>query len=320
MPIGNPLSMPLGEHLEELRTRLIVAMLGLIPIVAVSLTFGKQLLGFLMRPAEDALGGRLMALSPFETFSAYMKVSFIAAIIAGSPWLLIQLWLFVRPGLYSHERRYVYFLIPMSAVLTGVGVVFLYKIVMPLILAFFVGFGADISLKTAGKLDTAPAILGPTVPVLAADPPTPKTGEYWINTNLKQLRICESISETGTPKISFLQLHPDQGIEQQIRISDYIDLLFTLTIAFAATFQTPIVVLLLGWSGLIDNAFLKKYRRHALVATLVIAALIAPGDPTSLLLIWAPLVVLYELGGLLLRVFPSSRVSGVREGDSDDSP
>ncbi len=312
-------SMSIGDHLEELRARILLALVGLVPIIAAALYFGKWLLGFLIRPAEQALGGRLTALSPFETFSAYMKVSFIAAIVAGSPWILYQLWCFVKPGLYSHERRYVYFLLPLSTVLTAIGVVFLYLVVMPLLLAFFVGFNADISLHEP-TITAAPAgVVFPNMPMLQADPDHPKPGDGWVNTDLMQFRMCRSVDKDGVAQIVFSPLYPDQGIEQQIRVSDYIDLLFTLTIAFAATFQTPIVVLLLGWAGIIDSTFLKKYRRHAMLVTIVIAALIAPGDPGSLMLIWIPLVLLYELGGVLLRLFPSSRVAGKVEGD-DDSP
>src|SRR5262245_32464293 len=92
MPRDNVSTMPLGEHLEELRTRLIHGLLGLVPIVVIALIFGGELLGFLIKPAQKAVGGSLIALGPLETFGTYMKVSFIAALIIGSPWLLYQLW------------------------------------------------------------------------------------------------------------------------------------------------------------------------------------------------------------------------------------
>ena len=88
-----------------------------------------------------------------------------------------------------------------------------------------------------------------------------------------------------------------------------------LALAFAGGFQTPVIVLLLGWSGIIDRAFLRKYRKHALLVTAVIAAFMTPGDPTTMFLLWVPLYVLYELGGVLLGLFPARNVAqGLRFG------
>ena len=113
-PSEHSAMMPLGEHLEELRRRLMAALYGLFPIFMIALYFGKEMLGIILLPVEKALresgqGGRPVVIAPFEAFNAYLKVSVIAAVLVGSPWVLYQLWKFVAPGLYSTERRFVYF-------------------------------------------------------------------------------------------------------------------------------------------------------------------------------------------------------------------
>ena len=153
-PTEPDVHMPLGDHLDELRRRLFFALLGMIPIAIVAFYFGTDLLEFVVEPVREALRGGwqpavLQATSPFETFGTYIKVSTIATLLVGSPWVLYQLWAFVAPGLYAHERRYVYFLLPLSSVLTITGVIFLFRVILPLILSFAVAFGSGLGAKVA---------------------------------------------------------------------------------------------------------------------------------------------------------------------------
>jgi Sec-independent protein secretion pathway component TatC len=135
------------------------------------------------------------------------------------------------------------------------------------------------------------------------------------------MRICVSIHE-GVPSIVSVALKTGVGAINEMRVSEYVQLLLSLTLAFALAFQAPVVVLLLGWVGILNQEILSKYRRHAILACAIIAAAIAPGDPASMLLLLLPLYILYELGGILLRIFPASRVAGKREvpDDDDDYP
>jgi sec-independent protein translocase protein TatC len=309
--------MSLGEHLEELRRRLIWALLGLVPILAVSMVFGERLLGFLVAPLQASLQahgetGEIIATGLLETFNAYIKISLIAAMLVGSPWILYQLWRFVAPGLYSHERRFVYFLLPLSTVLTISGVVFLFKLILPLMLSFFIQFGAGIG---AHEITTAPLPQGTTLPhvvVLDHDPPEPQVGDDWINKTEMLHRICIGIDGDGNRIIASERMQKGMGITLQNRVSEYIKLLLTLGMAFAIAFQTPVIVLLLGWAGILDRATLSKYRKHAILVCAILAALLTPGDPASMILMLIPLYALYELGGLLLKYFPASRVAAGR--------
>jgi sec-independent protein translocase protein TatC len=309
-----PTNMPLGDHLDELRRRLMVAMFGLIPLIVISLVVGRRVLGFIMQPAMDALVASgyprtMISGGPLDGFGTYIKLSMILTVLVGSPWLLYQLWKFVAPGLYSHERRFVYFLLPLSAVLTVIGVSFLYIFIMPLLLRFFLDFGSDLG---AAPIPTAPLPEGVAlshIPVLTADPVAPQVGDEWINTAEMLRRTCVAVHD-GKPVIYSTQMLGKLGLVPMYRVTDYVKLLLSLSLAFAAAFQTPVVVLLLGWARILDRKFLKKYRKHALLACAIAAALLTPGDPASMLLMMVPLYLLYELGGILLKYFPASRVAG----------
>lgn len=305
--------MPLGDHLEELRRRVIIGLLGLVPLVALSLTFGTQILEFLTAPAQDALRAagqpaRLQALGPIEVFSAYLKISLISAVVVGAPWILYQLWCFVAPGLYERERRFVYILIPLSSILTILGALFLYRVVMPLLLVFLIGFGTGIGAPTTRREPLPAGVTLLQLPVLDADPVDPLPGQAWVNTRLSELRIA--VAKPNQPAAIFsVDLAAEAGISQHYRLSEYIGLFATLCLAFVVAFQTPVVVLLLGWSGFVKREVFIKYRRHAVLTCAVVAALLSPGDPPSLLAILLALYLLYELGVFLLKVIPAHRVA-----------
>lgn len=327
--------MSLGDHLDDLRRRLLWGVLGLVPIAVAAFWFGDSLLTFLLTPARAALKAQgqseIIATEPAEVFGAYMKISVIAAIIVGSPWLLYQFWRFISPGLHRHERRYVYLLLPLSVALTASGVLFLFRVVLPLVLSFLVGFGSTLQLW---KPETAPAPEGlvlPTLPVLDANPKDPPPGSTWINRTDRKL--CFAVPGVGSgratiaggeapadasalpPTVLSVDLHMGSGVQQQHRVGAVVSLMLLMLAAFALTFQAPVIVLLLGWVGLIDVGVIGKYRRHAILACAILAAAVMPGDPASMVAMMVPLYLLYELGGLLLRIVPASRVRG-RSGAS----
>jgi sec-independent protein translocase protein TatC len=322
--------MTLGQHLDDLRRRMIIALIGLIPILGLALWQGTWLLDHLvLQPTREILAaadqGELTTIDPTEVFSAYIRVSMIAAIVAGAPWMLYQLWLFVAPGLHKHERRFVYLLIPISTLLGAAGVYFLFKIVLPLILSFLVSFGTSLGVREVPTIDRPPGVVIPTLPLLMGDLKDPNAGEIWINEPLRQIRIAVNNKEGGVIVLG-VPAFAQAGVRTQYTVSSVVSLMLTLILAFAAAFQAPVIILLLGWAGLIDRAFLNKYRRHAIVVNAIIAAALMPGDVVSMLSMMAPLLVLYELGGVLLWIFPASRVAGrkreTRETteDQDDRP
>jgi len=144
-------TMSLGDHLEELRARLILAILGLVVGSVICLFFGKYIIGFIQRPYVELRENhpeleKLKYWGPPEAFTAYMKISLIAGLILSSPWVFYQLWMFVAAGLYAHERRYVRLAVPFSAGLFIVGALFFLYFVAPLSLEFFLKFGKLINV------------------------------------------------------------------------------------------------------------------------------------------------------------------------------
>lgn len=316
--------MSFGDHLEELRHRLVVSLVGVIPVFIIAMYFGKSVLNFLIRPVQNELRhagqpASMQSTGVLETFAAYFQISIIVTVLVGSPWILWQLWKFIAPGLYGHERRFVYFLLPLSTLLTLAGITLLYVAIVPAMLRFFIPFGADIGLMPPTVAHMTPETVIPTLPVLDGDPAAPEVGMAWVNKVLQQWRVCVGMDGTS-PIILGTDLVKGAGISQNYRVNEYIQLFLTLALAFAVAFQMPVVVLLLGWAGIIDRAWLAKFRKHAVLACGVISALMTPGDPTSLFMLWLPLYGLYELGGLLLKYFPARRIAGklaIRPGEED---
>jgi sec-independent protein translocase protein TatC len=305
--------MPFGDHLEELRKRLIFALLGVVPLFVITVTFSRVLLGIVIEPVEQALhdadlNAQLIQTSPVETFMTALKLSVVITILAGSPWLLFQAWLFVAPGLYENERRFVYILIPLSAALTTSAILFLYKLLLPIVLAFFIGFGTSIEGAVPETAELPPGVVLPTVPTLDADPVDPQPNEMWYSDDRKELRIAVDAGEDGI-EIFATPMTRSSGILQQYRVSEYTKLFLSLALAFSLGFQTPVVVLLLGWIGIIEPRDMLKYRRHIAMIAMVVSAVLTPVDPLSMVLLAAPLYVLFEFGVLLHRVLPAERVS-----------
>lgn len=331
----DPLSvMPFGDHLEELRKRLIWGLGGLIPILVVCLIFGGPLLKFLMIPLLHSLQAageptQLLATSPLETFGAYIKVASVVAVIVTMPWLVYQLWLFVAPGLYAKERRFVYFLLPFSAFLTASGMVFLYKVLLPITLFFLIVFGINLVQTSVPTAKLPPDTTFASIPVLQADPPSADTlsiGSMWINETIGELRIVTAKNpDTGKTTIRGIRLTGKGAISQQYRIGDYIGLVFTLGLVFAVAFQLPLVLMLLSWLGILEAKDITPFRRHVILATVIVGAIFTPPDPGSQLALACTLLFLFELGVILMKFVPASVVAEgfgkeKRKRTSEDKP
>jgi sec-independent protein translocase protein TatC len=303
-------TMTFGEHLEELRRRLVFALLGLAPILALSLVFGQSILRFLIRPLVGALmrAGEppaLQAVNPVETFGAYLKISMVVTLLAGVPWCMWQFWLFVSPGLYAHERRFARFLLPLSAVLTAASAVFLYTVMLPVTLFFLIQFGSSVAQERVPVAPPPAGIALASLPVLDADPAGAPVGSAWILRERRMLRVQLAAKEVYSAPLTTGGL-----IAQVYRIKDYTDLVFALGLAFAVAFQTPVVMLLLSWTGIVDVTGLAKKRKHVVFVCVIVAAIITPtGDPVTLTVFAAPMYALFELGLALARFAPPARVS-----------
>lgn len=129
--------MPLTGHLEELRNRLLKA-LGAIGIgMVLTYSFSDRIIALLKKPGLTDL----YSLHPAEAFWTTLKVSFFSGLLVALPFVLLQVWRFVSPGLLQKERRYSLPFIMLAYLFFIFGILFCYIIVLPFALSFLIGFG-----------------------------------------------------------------------------------------------------------------------------------------------------------------------------------
>lgn len=125
----------LVEHLSELRKKLIISFLGIVVGSIISYSFVDRIVDFLVKPADKL---EFIYLSPPELFMAYIKIAVISGILISSPITLMQIWLFVKPGLKPNERRYLRFGLWMGIIFFLIGAVFAYYTLVPITIRFFI--------------------------------------------------------------------------------------------------------------------------------------------------------------------------------------
>jgi sec-independent protein translocase protein TatC len=228
------------SHLIELRDRLVRASIG-IAVVCAALMFWpgpSRIYDFLAAPMLAALpvGSKMIATGVIAPFLVPMKVTLLIAFILSLPWVFYQMWAFVAPGLYAHEKRLVLPLVISSSVLFMLGVAFCY---------FFV-FG----------------------------------------------RVFHFIADFAPTSIA---VTPD--------IENYLDFIMSMCLAFGATFEVPVVVVILVRMGIVSIEKLRSIRPYAIVGAFVIAAIVTPPDVVSQLSLALPMCLLFELGLLVAPLF-----------------
>lgn len=131
------------QHIEELRQRLIRAIIALAVGVVVGTFLTPMTLEALTKPTKD-LGIELQALRPTESTAVFFKVSIVIGVVIAMPIIVYQLFLFVAPGLESREKRYVLIGAPLAALSFAAGVVFAAYVLLPAALPFLTGFLSSI--------------------------------------------------------------------------------------------------------------------------------------------------------------------------------
>jgi sec-independent protein translocase protein TatC len=228
------------SHLVELRDRLIKATYGIVLACIVLMLWPgpARIYDFLAAPMLAALpvGAKMIATGVVAPFLVPMKVTLLIAFILALPWVFYQVWAFVAPGLYAHEKRLVLPLVISSSFLFIAGVAFCY---------FFV-FG----------------------------------------------RVFHFISNFSPNSIAVM---PD--------IENYLDFVMSMCLAFGATFEVPVVVVILVRMGIVSVEKLRSIRPYAIVGAFVIAAVVTPPDAVSQLALAIPMCLLFELGLLMAPIF-----------------
>ena len=231
---------PFVSHLVELRDRLVRAAIAVgVCFAVLALWPGPAgLYDLLAAPLVAHLpkGSTLIATSVISPFMVPIKITLMAAFLLALPVVLYQVWAFVAPGLYMHEKKLVLPLVISSTLLFFLGVAFCYFFVFGQVFKFIQGFA-------------------------------PK-------------------SITAAPDIEA-----------------YLSFVLTMFIAFGASFEVPVVVVVLARMGLVSIEKLKAFRSYFIVLAFIIAAVLTPPDVVSQLALAIPMVLLYEVGIWAARLF-----------------
>jgi len=134
------------QHLEELRRRIIYSIIAVAGGFFLCWGYAEKIFGLMQRPImvalkKNGMAEKLVYLSPTEPFNLYLKIGFLAGLFAASPFVLYQVWLFISPGLYRKEKRYVFPFMFSTVGLFLAGGYFGYRLVYPQALEFLIGYG-----------------------------------------------------------------------------------------------------------------------------------------------------------------------------------
>jgi sec-independent protein translocase protein TatC len=296
--------MSLGDHLEELRSRMIMALVGFGVIFLVCLFFGNKVVEMFCAPLTNALQAR--GLNPIvyynqmgEPFMVFIRISLITAAAFAAPWMLYQLWLFIAAGLYPEERKYITRYIPLSITLLISGMLFVYFLVLPWSIDFFIGWGNNIPLPQGSTKTVVVEHALPMVPMFAGDPVQVvdgttlgmPAGTMWINTLENKLKIA---MEGGVRALPFT---PTNLLAPQITLATYINLVVLMLIMFGLAFQLPLAVMAVARIGLVQIETLRSGRKVVYFGLLILASAVTPGDViTATIALLGPLILLYEFG------------------------
>lgn len=236
------------EHLDALRW-VILRSLGVTIIFAVAAFCMKDwLFSVVLAPrSSDFITFRLMHVAPFsvslmntgltEQFMTHMRVAMYAGLLCAAPYILLELFRFVSPGLYANERRAGYWLVSSGYLMFMLGTALNYWLIFPLTVKFL--------------------------------------GTYQVSADVANMLTLQS----------------------------YVDTLLSMSLVLGIVFELPVVCAILGRMKLISSHIMTRYRRHAIVAILIVAAIITPTtDIFTLCIVSLPIWLLYEISILIVKL------------------
>ena len=273
-------SAPLIEHLAELRTRLIRAVLAFVVGIILAFTVAEPILQFLLVPIEETLrelgdpSPTLQYTSPQEYLFTLFRISMVFGFALAFPVIAHQLWRFVAPGLYKTEKSAFLPFIIASPFMFLLGASFAHFVVTPLAMAFFLGF-ADVSSIFANLMSGA-------------------------------------VNEVSIPVDTLVVPETEEGVRITFfgKVNESLDITLKFIMAFGLCFQLPVMLTLMGKAGLVSAAGLGSVRKYAMVGILLLAALVTPPDVVTQLILFVVVYGLYEVSIFLVR-----RVEKKREKD-----
>ncbi|MEO4055511.1 twin-arginine translocase subunit TatC [Solibacillus sp. CAU 1738] len=231
----NPKELTVLEHIEELRSRLVISAFFFVLALVGSFFLAKPIIKYIQF-SDEAAQFTLNAFTPTDPLAVFLKVMFIIALVLTSPVLLYQLWSFITPGLHETERKATLKYIPYAFFLFLLGISFSYFVLFPYVMNFMMSLSSDLE------------------------------------------------------------------IVQTIGINEYFSFLFKLVLPFGIIFQLPVVTLFLARIGLLNPELMAKFRKYSYFVLFVLAALLAPPDLISNLIVAVPLFILYEISIVISRI------------------
>ncbi len=322
-----PSRMSFGDHIDELRRRVIRCLLGLLLAAIICFHYGDVIIGFLTAPysvAMEELGfdPRMVQLNPTESFLEYFKISMKFGIVLATPWMLFQIWQFVATGLYASEQRLLKAFAPTSIALFVAGASFMIVMVLAGLMRFLIGMSMWFPMPDANNAlyqflsDASPTTQAATtqssaprlnVPVVSVDPAAPTDGQLWFNSH-KQLLTLHDQDETYFVRLD--KRSATQFVQPFFSISEYLGFVVNLALAFGLGFQIPIVVVFLIALHIISSKQMAAARKYVIFGVAILAAVLTPSpDVATMMMLAVPMVLLFEIGLFIGRVVERRRDS-----------
>ncbi|MEE2912937.1 MAG: twin-arginine translocase subunit TatC [Planctomycetota bacterium] len=316
--INTQATMSIGDHIEDLRKRVLLSIIPPLPLAVFFFLVADPIVRWFLVPLysvleKHGLPTNVQVLSPPEFLIAEMKIALGAAVLTAGPWILYQIWKFVSPGLYQQERRFVYFLIPLSTVLGFLGLGLMYYIMLPIILNFMVTMAGNVETGD-NNITVSESISDIVFPVVEVNPESAAIGDAWIKIPEGVLNVAVPSNDINILKTLSIPMNHGSLISQQFQLSSYLSFVIVLMVAVAIAFQLPMVMLLLGWIGVVTPQWLRAHRKYALFILAIVSILITPQDVISMVMMLLPLYCLYEIGIALIVFVPVSRIAS-KHGD-----
>lgn len=239
------------SHLVELRNRIIRAGASVLCVFMGLVYWAPDIFRVLAHPLIQNLptDGKLIVTDVTGSFFVPVKVTMVVALVIALPVVLYQIWAFIAPGLYRHEKKLVVPLVASSYTLFLCGMAFAYFVVFPTIFRVMAHYNAPL------------------------------------------------------------------GVEMTTDIDKYVSFALTMFLAFGATFEVPIIVVILAGMGIVPVRKLRQIRPYVIVGAFAISAVVTPPDVFSQLILAFPLIILYEVG--LIAAWIITRKHGIEKREAE---